>query len=116
MAGNAWTAGPWKQQVTEPPGQYVIHSMTALGPGKSQARTVGWTKTEADARVMAAAPELAEACAAFVAYDEADQASDVALMLAYADALKLAKAALRKARGDQPDSDPPIPHSQTHGA
>lgn len=36
------TPGPWEVQPTEPPGQLVIHSTTAKGPGKNQMRTVGW--------------------------------------------------------------------------
>src|SRR4051812_4401332 len=56
-----WTPGPWRSDETEPPGQWVIHSKTAFGPGERQHRKVGYALTEANARVMAAAPSLYEA-------------------------------------------------------
>lgn len=58
---------------------------------------------EANARLIAAAPDLLEACEALIAYDEGDDdAPDagVKMMIDYDHALTLARAAIAKARGE----------------
>jgi hypothetical protein len=54
---------------------------------------------EANARLIAAAPELLAAAKLFVAYDAATDDDHVAMMLNYADALEAAIAAIAKAEG-----------------
>jgi hypothetical protein len=55
----------------------------------------------ANARLIAAAPELYEAVRLFVEeYDQNDDSSGVGMMIAYNRALEAAKAALAKARGE----------------
>ena len=48
---------------------------------------------------VVAEPELLEACAAFVAYNDMGEDDHVGLMLAYADMLAKARAAIAKAEG-----------------
>jgi hypothetical protein len=57
---------------------------------------------EANARLLAAAPDLLNACQLIVAYDEDDQADGIKFMQAYADALHAARAAITKATGETP--------------
>lgn len=56
---------------------------------------------EANARLIAAAPELLNAVQAFIDYDKDgfDEEDHAALMIMYADALRLSKAAVAKATG-----------------
>lgn len=51
----------------------------------------------ADARLIAAAPELLEACELFAAYDAGDMDDDVAMMVAYAKARDAVLSAIAKA-------------------
>jgi hypothetical protein len=53
---------------------------------------------DANARLIAAAPDLLAACEAFVRYDS-DTDDDVHMMLNYAEALRLTKAAIARATG-----------------
>ena len=50
-----------------------------------------------DARLIAAAPDLLEACKAFIAYNNQDASDGIAMMLAYHDAVNSARAAIAKA-------------------
>lgn len=52
---------------------------------------------EANARLIAVAPELLEACKLFVAYDNNDATDGVAMMVAYNNAVIAARAAIAKA-------------------
>ncbi|MBF0675556.1 hypothetical protein [Pseudomonas sp.] len=56
----------------------------------------------ANARLIAAAPELLGACEAMVAYDEFLEEDDGKLMMHYMEIIKRAKAAIAKAKGEQP--------------
>lgn len=56
----------------------------------------------ANARLIAAAPDLLDACQAMVAYDDLIEDDDGALMMHYADIIKMARAAIAKAKGEQP--------------
>jgi hypothetical protein len=61
---------------------------------------IGYIHTKmADARLIAAAPEMYAAVKLFVAYHDAQDEGDVAMMLNYADAVEAAKTALAKAEG-----------------
>ena len=55
----------------------------------------------ANARLIAAAPQLFEACKAFIEYDKNDATDGVAMMFAYSDMLKACRAAIAKAEGGQ---------------
>jgi hypothetical protein len=55
----------------------------------------------ANADLIAAAPDLLEACRALIDYDEMSEGDDGALIMHYADMLRLARTAIAKARGDQ---------------
>jgi hypothetical protein len=54
--------------------------------------------SEADARLIAAAPDLLEACRLFAAYDAGDE-DDVSLMLNYDEAITATRAAIKRATG-----------------
>jgi len=56
-------------------------------------------QSDADGFLIAAAPDLLEACQAFVEYDQSDNTSDVAFMLKYADARRAIFAAIARATG-----------------
>ena len=103
--GN-WTPGPWFWSQG-------VNDWELVGADRNRVLFSGWddatklkcglvigdTLKEADARLIAAAPELAEALMAFVEYDDMADIGccDVATMIAYADALEKARAALAKA-------------------
>ena len=53
----------------------------------------------ANARLIAAAPELLEACKLWIKYDLADENAFQLLMMNYANALNSTKAAINKAEG-----------------
>jgi hypothetical protein len=55
--------------------------------------------SEANARLIAAAPKLLEACRALVLYDESDDADGLVFMRRYDDAVEKARAAIAKATG-----------------
>ena len=54
-----------------------------------------------NARLIAAAPDLLEACMAFVAYDEGGDSYGIAMMVAYNDAITKARAAIARAKGGE---------------
>lgn len=67
MSETPWTKGPWSLTTSEPPGQWVMSSGTAMGPGRLQRQDVGRfmggsttppETAEANARLISAAPEL----------------------------------------------------------
>lgn len=70
----------------------------AYGLVDKESRDVEYTdETYANAKLIAAAPELLEACRLFEQYDSSDPESSVKMMLLYADAIAAAKAAIAKA-------------------
>jgi hypothetical protein len=93
----AFTPGPWTAE------QYHDNEWQIDAARDAVATTAFCFAPEstANARLIAAAPELYEAARLFVEeYDAADQDDGVAMMLAYNAALEAAKAALAKARGE----------------
>jgi hypothetical protein len=101
-----WTPGPWSLTTSEPPGQWVMSSDTAMGPGRLQRQDVGRfmggsttppETAEANARLIAAAPELYDALVAAVALLRAFVHEDTDRLAAAV--LSGARAALVKAEG-----------------
>lgn len=58
-------------------------------------------RSKANARLIAAAPELLEACQALLAYHDSADDDGVQMMLAYAKAIDQARGAVDKALGNQ---------------
>lgn len=110
MGEASFTPGPWSVKVDDQSGIGRTHSVyicTKAGWPEGQLARVnvqdGLGEREANARLIAAAPDLYEAVAAFLAYDAGDDdAPDagVRMMLDYDHALTLARAALAKANGE----------------
>jgi hypothetical protein len=104
VATPAFTPAPWF--LTEQKRSVVARPIVTLPNGEERWTTkricaLSYNDNEADARLIAAAPELYEAVRLFVEkYGAADEPSGVAMMLAYNDALEAGKAALAKARGE----------------
>jgi len=94
------TSGPW---FVAPDGFSVTDKRVWLDEeGARHGETpniVIFAETKANARLIAAAPEMLEALKAFLAYDEQDGESDVEMMLAYGKARDMARAAIAKAEG-----------------
>jgi hypothetical protein len=103
-----FTRGPWMVMPEEAEKLYIRVRGTRLGERFKIANAPFPIADEsekqealANARLIAAAPDLFEAVRLFVEeYDAADQDEGVAMMLAYNAALEAAKAALAKARGE----------------
>ena len=94
------TKGPWIWMEEE------ITGWARLSPGilltdSNDGTPYGDAIDRANAKLIAAAPDLLDAAKLFVAYDSAadDGYSDVALMLAYAKAKEAILAAIAKATG-----------------
>jgi hypothetical protein len=101
MTDTQHTPGPWFAT----PGNYAVYVKDAYGDQGDLVCALygaGATSYEcaANARLIAAAPELLEACRLFVAYDTDESGDDVALMLAYARARAEIRAAIAKATGE----------------
>lgn len=95
-----WTPGPW--EVAEGDGQYLWEVRAPNEKAKTRrtvARPSGMRRL-ANAHLIAAAPDLAEACRMFVESYDAD-AGTYALGKLY-EAREAARAALAKARGETP--------------
>jgi len=58
-----------------------------------------YSEVEANARLIAAAPDLLKACTALIDYDESAEDGDVSMLMAYAKATRLARTAIAKATG-----------------
>lgn len=101
MSG-AWTPGPWavnpKAATNVEAGGRGVSACGGYFDNTSDGAYA--VENEANARLIAAAPDMAEALRLFIHYDEATDDDGVQLMLNYADALSAAKAALAKARGE----------------
>ena len=114
MAETPWTKGPWRVGPRHKDGSYAIHAGTAsvvhMMPFSS-----GHTKAEANARLIAAAPDLYEALDTFFAMMDSTDISDsgkerrifhigctmLTMEKPMADVLARMKAALARARGDE---------------
>ncbi len=91
------TRGPWVAHK----GKKTIGIYEPTGVAVGYVHTSQFTEARkmADARLIAAAPEMYAAVKLFVAYHDAQDEGDVAMMLNYADAVEAAKTALAKAEG-----------------
>lgn len=102
MSAAPWTPGPWRQ-VWSTNGHFVIGIAGRDGVGVTDSRFNLWSgddaEAKANARLIAAAPDLAEACQDAIDHIEAlvdrDQAGHAAGAL-----LATLRAALSKARGE----------------
>ena len=95
MTETAHTKGPWVfHEEYEGPSWGVNYSVTrATNPLEDVAAVVG---TEADARLIAAAPDLLDALTECVALRRADNPAD-----GWADAIDAARAAIARATGEK---------------
>lgn len=87
------TTGKWAIRAPgQPPSRCISYQLATLS---------GWdlVHDEANAKLIAAAPDLLEAVAAFLHYDGQDPVDSVQMMLDYADARDKAIAAYAKATG-----------------
>lgn len=98
MSETKFTSGPWHREGFE------IKAVRGTITRIPTPQNGGVFDCNANARLIAAAPDLYTACAAFLEYDANPDYSDVTMMLDYADAIALAKAAIAKARGESPAS------------
>jgi len=88
MSGH--TLGPWT----------IAHGkIVGNGYNIASINSSATSEGKANALIMAAAPDLLEACKAFIAYDDTDDHDGVAMMINYDDALKACRAAIAKATG-----------------
>jgi hypothetical protein len=101
------TKGPWQTKAEEVGVDYIRVRGTRLGGRYKVANVICPTsddrdkeETRANARLIAAAPKMLEACQLIVKYDECDQQNSIELMNAYADALDAARAAIQSAQGN----------------
>lgn len=97
------TPGPWEvKRASEPEGTtefYFTSSKGVIGywkGGRHRHTDDQWLLTEEDANLIAAAPELLEACEALTSIEHIDQSSTGPLR----DALLKARAAIARARGE----------------
>lgn len=104
MSGQKWTPGPWNTR---------NHGVIVGGPfhqferGTAQRQIAmacvivdceqAEAERDANARLISAAPDMAEALALLVQYDETPNGDGVLMMMRYADAITAARAALAKA-------------------
>jgi hypothetical protein len=102
------TPGPWTiERYEDEPDTYVYFQAPGWG---NFAQAVVRMEDDAEdsptglanARLIAAAPELLEACKLFMAYDAADDDNGVSMMLAYDKARRAALGAFVKATGGLP--------------
>lgn len=90
----ASTPGPWRVGSKYPADIYAARAGHAIARAVN-AQYEG--ECEANAHLIAAAPELLEACISMLAYDATDACDGVAMMLAYNDAITAVKTAIAKA-------------------
>jgi 2-oxo-4-hydroxy-4-carboxy--5-ureidoimidazoline (OHCU) decarboxylase len=93
---NGHTPGPWAVERADD--AYCIANVGNLVIMPCGGK-VKHDNAEADARLIAAAPDLLKACEALVAYDDMIEEDDGKLMMHYADLVRLSRAAIAKARG-----------------
>lgn len=111
------TKGPWQTRVEEVGcdcirvrgtrlgGRYKVANVICPTSGNGVANDYDKAETRANARLIAAAPLLLEACRLIVKYDEGDQQNSIELMNAYADALDAARAAIQSATHADRDAE-----------
>ncbi len=90
------TPGPWFFSFESVDPEWAIITISG---GFVVANVNSHQKQEANARLIAAAPDMLVACEALVLYDSNDT-DDVKMMINYNNAIELAKAAIAKAKGD----------------
>ena len=93
---NKHTPGPWSLIKDGLP---KLNNQNNIVYGSDGVAIVYGQANDADAQLIAAAPELLEACKLFLAYHDAVDKYDVSMMLAYADAEKAIRLAVAKAEG-----------------
>lgn len=96
------TPGPWFTDIREDTDERrYIMSEKAPFPGTVAIVTLDVAEAEANARLIAAAPELLEALQRFLDYESAmNSREDVSGMLIYAEFSDMARAAIAKATGE----------------
>ena len=98
----AFTPGPWLVEaddsciVFQKSSRRIICDIERANVTGSKAHQ---DRQEADAQLIAAAPDLLEACKLFIEYDKNDATDGVAMMFAYSYMLKACRAAIAKATG-----------------
>jgi hypothetical protein len=102
------TPGPWLTERNNVHAGQIATVHHCIGNDWVEIWTDKWAETgmgeneqEANARLIAAAPELLEALKLFIAYDEFDDSDGYAMMMAYADAIQAARVAIAKVTGEQ---------------
>jgi hypothetical protein len=99
--GNPWTPGRWEYDAGETKDGKAGFFVHVNGAGIwSDQDNDGGVCSLPDARLIAAAPEMAEALRLWLAYDSG--ADDVSMMIRYAEALEATKAIYARIRGDAP--------------
>ena len=114
MSNTPWTPGPWAinrrnlrnggRAISANDGKDPIADVYAFGDDDCHDNDAGFRalrdRCEANARLIAAAPEMAEVLRLWLAYDSS--ADDVSMMIRYAEALEATKALYARIRGDAP--------------
>ena len=105
MSAVQHTPGPWPLEPTGDYKRWIVGKGLIEGPrGYDLAEVYSDdcdpVEAEANARLIAAAPELFEAVRLFLAYDAGDMDDGAAMMIAYAEARSAAIAANAKASGE----------------
>lgn len=103
MSEAKHTPGPWwdTESGVRDRGGYICHTRPAQRyPDQDERFEKETQERAANKRLIAAAPDLLEACQAIIKYDEGDPDDCAALMLDYASAVEAARAAIGKATGD----------------
>jgi hypothetical protein len=101
MSGH--TPGKW---FTTQQGHSTIYVEARIGGGMLQevaacGPTEAWQQQEANARLIASAPMLLEACELFAKYDSSDPEDFEQLVIGYAVAIEAARAAIAAATGEK---------------
>lgn len=97
MSENKWTNGPWKHY---PEDNIIVSNGRMILEWQARSLAVSVAERDANARLIAAAPDLAEACELIVGAEILSKTDDLQGMLMYADGIGKARAALAKARGE----------------
>ena len=98
----AYTSGPWEICCWTGVLGGAVGLHEAVWKGDLLICTTGLVtdpESRPNAQLIAAAPDLLEACKAFVKYDKNDATDGVAMMFAYSEMLKACRSAIAKATG-----------------